>query len=171
MAEAYIGEIRMFGGMYAPVGWALCNGQELPISGNEVLFGLIGTTYGGDGRTKFCLPNLSGRVPIHMGTSAWGTFGLGQNGGEEKVTLTTSQLPEHTHAVRAFSQAGDTNMLQNNVWAKGVTKYADAQSQPTAAMNPNSLSPAGGSQAHENMMSTLTISFIISISGIRPPRD
>src|SRR6201999_4560318 len=117
MSSPYIGEIRMFGGNFAPAGWAFCNGALLPISENDVLFNLIGTTYGGDGQNTFALPDLQSRVPVHQGTLAGQTYTLGQTGGSESVTLTTSQIPSHSHVPQANNAAGTSTSPQNSVWS------------------------------------------------------
>src|SRR5437763_10841104 len=123
MSSPFIGEIRMFAGNFAPVGWAFCNGAILPIDQNDALFNLIGTTYGGDGQTTFALPNLQSRVPIHVGPG----FALGQSGGVESVTLTTSQIPAHSHVPQAQSGAGSKSSPQDDVWAgSGSFLYTDA---------------------------------------------
>lgn len=170
MSDQYVGEIRMFPGTYAPQGWALCNGQLLSISENEALFTLIGTTYGGDGQTTFALPNLQGRAPVHMGTNpATGTnYLLGQSAGTENVTLLTTQMPAHTHAVLAAQAAGDIANPSNNVWASNnVSAYA-ADPTGAVAMNPAAISPAGGGQPHDNMMPFTVINYIIALNGIYP---
>lgn len=165
MSEAYVGEIRMFAGDYAPQGWALCNGQLLSILENEVLYALLGTTYGGDGRTTFGLPDLQGRIPIHTSSS----IPLGTKAGTETVTLTTSQLPAHTHMANASSTVGAESSPSNAVWAPTTLEnYSDGTGATPVSMNGAALSPVGGSQPHENMMPSLTISFIIALVGIYP---
>ncbi|HEY0166325.1 MAG TPA: tail fiber protein [Jatrophihabitans sp.] len=163
MSDPYIGEIRMFGGNFAPVGWLLCQGQTLPISDYDALFNLIGTTYGGDGQQSFALPNLQSRIPIHVGSG----FPLGQTGGAETVTLNRNQLPIHTHQPVAAAVASSQSP-NNNFWAS----YANmnySPMPPAAAMAPNALSPSGGNQPHENMPPFLAINFIIATEGIYPP--
>jgi microcystin-dependent protein len=167
MSDPYTGEIRMFGGNFAPSGWAFCNGQLLPISENDALFTLIGTTYGGDGQETFALPDLQGRIPIHQGPN----FTIGQKGGVETVTLTIQQIPIHTHPPQCKSTAGELGSPQNAVWAASATNqtlYTD--SPPTAGVTMSSacMTNDGGSQPHENMMPYLVISFIISLFGIYP---
>lgn len=169
MPEPYVGEIRMFGGNFAPAGWAFCNGQLLPISENEVLFNLIGTTYGGDGQETFAVPDLQGRVPIHQGTVAGTTFTIGEKAGVETVTLTTQQIPQHNHA--ALCRAADSNSgtPQNAFWAKNQTNQTIYSNVPPATnMNAAALTQSGGNQPHENMMPFLAISFIISLFGVFP---
>ncbi|RJX39229.1 phage tail protein [Paenibacillus pinisoli] len=162
MSDQYVGEIRMFAGNYAPQGWALCNGQLLSISQHEVLYVLLGTTYGGDGRTTFALPDLRGRVPIHNNN----TIPLGSLGGSEKVTLTSQQLPAHTHMASATANTGDQSSPANGVWA-AITNYSEDASK-IVSMNANAVAPAGGSQAHDNMMPSTAVSFIIALEGIFP---
>jgi microcystin-dependent protein len=171
--DQYVGEIRMFGGNFAPVGWAFCDGSLLPISENETLFALIGTTYGGDGQTTFALPDLRGRLPLHMGTNpSTGTaYLLGAKSGVETVTLTPGQLPRHTHTVQASALAGTSNTPEGNVWASGKLLYADGSSSPALTMSPGSLSSAGNNQPHSNIMPYLTISFIIALEGIFPSQS
>jgi microcystin-dependent protein len=163
MSNPYIGEIRMFGGNFAPVGWLLCQGQILSISDYDVLFNLIGTTYGGDGQSTFGLPNLASRLPFGQGSG----FVLGQAGGAETVTLTTNQLPVHTHQAVAAA-AATLPSPSNNYWAISPnTQYTAAQT-PNAPMSPSALSRAGGNQPHENMPPYLAINFIIATEGIYP---
>ena len=163
MGQPYVGEIRIFAGNYAPYGWAFCNGATLPISGNDVLFNLIGTTYGGDGQTTFNLPDLQGRVPVHVGPG----FALGQKAGVEAVTLTTSQIPAHGHAANASSLGALSRDPAGNVWAAwNGHQFSDQASD--AAMNPGAIGNAGGSQPHDNMVPFLGINFIISLFGIFP---
>jgi microcystin-dependent protein len=169
MSQPYVGEIRMFGGNFAPAGWMFCEGQLLPISENEVLFQLIGTTYGGDGQSTFALPDLRGRLPIHMGTGSSGTtYTLAQSAGVEEVTLTTQQLPIHAHAVVATANTGNASQPQNNLLANdaSVTIY---RAQPAAvALNAAAISSTGGSQPHSNFQPYLCIDFIISLFGVFP---
>ncbi|HEX3185464.1 MAG TPA: tail fiber protein [Pyrinomonadaceae bacterium] len=169
MPEPYVGEIRMFAGNFAPNGWMFCEGQALPISENEVLFQLIGTTYGGDGEETFNLPNLASRVPIHMGTGPDGnTYQIGEMAGTESVTLTTQQIPVHTHPLFASINVGVANTPSGNITSQSVSVKMYVAEQPTAAMNPNAVSPVGGSQPHENCQPFLCINYIISLFGIFP---
>jgi len=165
MSSPFIGEIRMFAGNFAPVGWAFCNGALIPISENDALFNLIGTTYGGDGQTTFALPNLQSRVPVHVGPG----FALGQSGGAESVTLTTSQIPAHSHVPQSFSTGGNQNTPASGVWAlsSAGSAYA-ANTAPTLAMSTDACGLAGGSQPHDNMVPFLVINFILSLFGIFP---
>jgi microcystin-dependent protein len=170
MGEPYVGEIRMFGGNFAPAGWMLCEGQPLPISENDVLFTLIGTTYGGDGQETFNLPNLAGRFPMHMGTGPSGaTYQIGEIGGSEEVTLTVQQIPSHVHPVTATSANGGQSTPVNNVFAavqSGNAMYNDQA--PNGTMNAAAVTGSGGSQPHENLAPYLCINFIISLFGRFP---
>ena len=166
MSSPFIGEIRMFAGNFAPVGWAFCNGALMDISQNDALFNLIGTTYGGDGQTTFALPNLQSRVPVHVGPG----FALGQTGGAETVTLTTSQLPAHSHVAQASNSATAPPNVTNptgNVWAQStLNDYSSAA--PTSGMDAAAIGSAGGSQPHDNMIPFLVINFILSLFGVFP---
>ena len=164
----YVGEIRMWAGNFPPNGWLFCNGQTLPISENEVLFQLIGTTYGGDGEETFNLPNLQSRVPIHMGTGPDGTtYQIGEMAGTEQETLTTNQIPAHTHPWLASSANANNVDPVGNVpaIAQGDFYTTNFTASP---MNAQSITPAGGSQPHENTQPFLCISFIIALFGIFP---
>lgn len=172
MSNPYIGEIRIFASTFAPVGWALCNGAEMSIAQNDVLFNLIGTTYGGDGENTFALPNLGGRLPVHQGQGPGisQTYVIGESGGVESVTLTTQQLPNHNHAALSSSVGGNTPSPAGAVWANFTDKsFYSTTATPAAAMNPAIVSPVGGSQPHENMMPYLVINFIIALFGLYPP--
>ena len=153
----------MFAGNFAPAGWMFCEGQLLPISEYETLFNLIGTTYGGDGRVNFGLPNLQGRVPIHMGSG----HTLGETGGEQGHTLSISELPQHTHMVNASSIATGGNANPNNAFLGGGSNVYHSAGSPTA-MNASSVGNTGGSQAHLNMQPFLVLSFCIALQGIFP---
>ena len=169
--SAYIGEIRMFAGNFAPNGWMTCEGQTLPISENESLFILIGTTYGGDGQSTFNLPNLASRFPIHFGTGPSGTtFQMGEMAGTEQETLTVQQIPSHTHAARCSSGGvNNSSNPQDSVWnISDISQYSTLTGSPLVALNPAAISPAGGSQPHENMQPFLCINFIISLFGVFP---
>lgn len=170
MAQPYVGEIRMFAGNFAPAGWMFCDGQLLPISENETLFQLIGTTYGGDGESTFALPNLQSRVPIHMGNGPDGTtYQLAEMAGTETVTLTTQQIPIHNHALTASTAAGAVNSPANQVIAASPSILVFIQDTPDSTLNlANSVTPAGGSQPHENCQPFLCINYIISLFGIFP---
>jgi microcystin-dependent protein len=169
MPEPFIGEIRMFGGSFPPAGWAFCNGQLMPISENDALFTLIGTTYGGDGQETFALPDLQGRVPIHQGTLGGNTYVIGEKSGVESVTLTTQQIPIHTHTAQCRAVDSNAGTPQSAIWAKNQTNQTIYSTvAPATNMNNGALMPAGGSQPHENMMPFLAISFIISLFGVFP---
>jgi microcystin-dependent protein len=170
MSQPFVGEIRMFGGSFAPAGWAFCNGALLPISENETLFNLIGTTYGGDGQETFGLPDLQGRMPIHVGQGPGITqnYQLGELAGVETVTISVNQLPTHNHGWLASNDPSNSLIATSNVVSTplNITPYfSGAASVP---LNAGSLQPQGGSQPHDNMMPFLCISFIISLFGIFP---
>ena len=168
MPEPYVGEIRMFAGSFAPNGWMLCEGQTLPISENEVLFQLIGTTYGGDGESTFNLPNLASRVPVHMGTGQGGqNFQIGEMAGTQSETLTVQQIPSHTHPwVGSTADAGSKEPIGGvPAVAQGDLYTTSFTAMPFA---PVSVTPAGGSQPHENCQPFLVINFIISLFGRFP---
>jgi microcystin-dependent protein len=170
MGQPFVGEIRMFAGNFAPAGWHFCDGAPMPISENDVLFTLIGTTYGGDGQETFNLPNFLGRVPIHMGTGGSGTtYQMGEMAGVETVTLTTQQIPAHNHAFLASTDPGGAGTPQNGVLATeaNVTPYR-ANLAPTIPMAANMLGADGGSQPHENLQPLLCINYIISLFGVFP---
>ena len=164
MAQPYVGEIRMFAGNFAPAGWMFCEGQLLPISENETLFNLIGTTYGGDGQSTFGLPDLRGRIPIHQGNG----FILAETGGVETVTLTVSQIPAHSHPMLgANAVANDPNPANNVVGeSSAITLYQSGA--PATPMSANAISSVGGSQPHNNFQPYLCVDFIISLFGIFP---
>lgn len=168
MGMPYVGEIRMFAGNFAPAGWMFCEGQTLPISENETLFNLIGTTYGGDGQETFNLPDLRGRVPIHMGTGSSGqAYSLGEMAGVEQVTLTAQQIPVHTHALVADVQPAESGAAGDRVLAQSdVDLYAPAAG--SAPMFLQAVGPVGGSQPHDNFMPYLCVNFIISLFGVFP---
>ncbi len=168
MPEPYVGEIRMFAGNFPPNGWMFCEGQTLPISENEVLFQLIGTTYGGDGEETFNLPNLASRVPIHMGTGPSGTtYQIGEMAGTEQETLTVQQIPSHSHPQIGTTAGATETVPTNNIFAQ--TSTVDVYvSGANAALAPQACGPAGGSQPHENVQPFLCINFIISLFGVFP---
>jgi microcystin-dependent protein len=154
----------MFGGNFAPAGWMFCEGQLLPISENETLFQLIGTTYGGDGESTFALPDLRGRIPIHQGNG----FILAETGGAEEVTLTVNQVPAHTHALLASTSGGSSANASGNLPASSPSVGLYIQDAPTANMHAQSIDPVGGSQPHTNFQPYLCVDFIISLFGIFP---
>jgi microcystin-dependent protein len=165
----YVGEIRMFGGNFAPNGWMFCQGQTLPISENEVLFQLIGTTFGGDGEETFQLPNLGGRLPAHQGTPQGGTqMQLGEAGGVPEVTLSTQQLPSHTHPFLGAQTGGNEINAGGNLPANSATVTPYINQAPDGSMNAQAITQAGGSQPHDNMQPYLCINFIISLFGVFP---
>ena len=167
MATAYVGEIRAVGFNFAPSGWQLCNGQLLAISNYEVLFNLIGTTYGGDGQNTFALPDLRGRTPVHTGGPL--SYVQGQAGGVENVTLTTAQLPAHSHAFTTQGGGGSSLTPSGNFLAgSSLGQYAPT---PSTGASGNVLGAAGGGQPHSNLMPYLTVSFIISLYGVYPSQN
>lgn len=169
MAQPFIGEIRMFGGNFAPVGWAFCDGQLIAIAENDALFTLIGTTYGGDGESTFALPNLQSRIPIHQGTGNGLTNRqLGEMAGVEQVTLTTQQMPSHNHAMVASLNVGGSANPQNQLLAAGTNVSFFRAIAPNVNMAANIISPVGGSQPHENVMPYQCVSYIISLFGLFP---
>jgi len=161
----YVGEIRMLGSNWAPVGWALCNGQLLPIAENETLFVLIGTTYGGDGETSFALPDLQSRIPMHRIPS---TRVEGSTAGTEQETLTTVQMPQHTHAFLASTALANQPTPGGNLPAQSGTVQLYTEDSANVALSPQSLAPVGGSQPHDNMHPFYVITFIISLYGEFP---
>lgn len=169
MSDPYVGEIRMFAGNFAPNGWSFCQGQLVPISENETLFNLIGTTYGGDGQDTFALPNIGGRAPMHMGTGGGlAPRIIGELGGSPEVTLTDRQAGGHQHLLVGSIDPGTSPNPAGAVPATGAAVQIYRATQPGATMPPNALGPAGGSQPHENRQPYLPIRFIISMFGIFP---
>lgn len=165
MSDCYLGEIRIFGGNFAPAHWSFCDGSLLSISQNEALYTLLGTTYGGDGITTFALPDLRGRVPVHPNP----TIPQGSKAGTESVTLLQSQLPAHTHTASATNTTGDLSSPQQAIWsASSLQNYAN--NGTLVSMHPQSLSIAGNNLPHDNMMPSLAISFIIALAGVYPSR-
>ncbi len=163
MAEPFLSEIRIMSFVFAPKGWALCNGQTLPINQNQALFSLLGTTFGGDGRVNFKLPNIQGRTPIHVGNG----HTLGETGGEQAHTISQGEMPTHVHAVNASSADSGGNSLPVNRYLGSAnnTYHADP---PTTSLNPGTVGNTGGSQPHLNMQPFLTLSFCIALQGIFP---
>jgi microcystin-dependent protein len=169
MAEPFLSEIRIMSFVFAPKGWALCNGQFLPINQNQALFSLLGTTFGGDGRVNFALPDLRGRTPIHVGSG----HTLGEKGGEQAHTLSIAELPTHTHVLSANSANANGFDPQNMLLARGAASNGNpinvyTPPQQLSAMSPQSVTNTGGSQAHLNMQPFLTLSFCIALQGIFP---
>lgn len=164
MAEPFLSEIRMMSFVFAPRGWALCNGQLLPINQNQALFALLGTTFGGDGRVNFALPDLRGRVPIHDG----GGHTLGERGGETAHTLSTAELPTHTHGVRVSSSASGGSASPNGNYLGGANNAYHAPGGAQTTLTPAMVDAVGGTQAHLNMQPFLAVSFCIALQGIFP---
>ena len=173
MADPFIGEIRMFAGDFAPRNWSFCDGALLPISSNTALFSLLGTTYGGDGRTTFALPDLRGRLPLHPGSGpGLSTRHLGQRGGTEDETLTANQIPSHTHSMQASSNLGNAPSPSTRVTAMSSSFDAFIDETPGgAALATEAVATAGGSQPHTNLQPYLCINFIIALQGIFPSRS
>jgi len=176
MSEPFVAEIRIFAFNFPPRGWALCNGQLLPISQNTALFSLLGTTYGGNGISTFGLPDLEGSAPLMPGQGpGLSLYDLGQTGGETAVTLLESEMPVHTHTVRANSGAGTQSSPSNADWAsakilrQGINLYT--QSAPNTTMNPQAFATAGASTPHNNMPPYLVLNFCIALQGVFPPRS
>lgn len=178
MAEAFLGEIRIFAGNFAPKGWALCNGQLLPIAQNTALFSLLGVLYGGDGKTNFALPNLMGRTAIGQGSGPGLTpRSVGEDVGSQTVTLVTTEMPAHTHTPMGYSQKGSTANPTNAVWGEyslggrgGTTPVALFNATPDTQMAPQALNTAGSSQPHNNMQPFLAMNYIICLQGEFPMR-
>lgn len=164
MAQPYVGEIRMFAGNFAPAGWQFCEGQLLPISENETLFQLIGTTYGGDGQSTFALPDLRGRIPVHQGNG----FILAETGGAEEITLTVSQIPAHSHPLLASANNASSANAAGNVLAQTLSYTPYFAASANTPLSSNAVTPVGGSQPHTNFQPYLCINFIISLFGIFP---
>jgi microcystin-dependent protein len=174
--DPFLGEIRIFPGNFAPKGWALCNGQVMPVSQNTALFSLLGFTYGGNGQTTFALPDLGGRVPIHAGQGpGLSSRSLGQTGGQVSVTVALTQMAGHSHTAQASSNAGTQSTPAGNVWAAGVGRRGQAFYAGTPGTSPvmsaATLGSAGGGQAHNNLPPYLTLNFIIALAGVFPARS
>lgn len=170
MSEPFVGEMRMFAGNFAPRGWAFCDGQLLAVSQNDALFSLLGTVYGGDGRTTFGLPDLRGRIPIHAGTGpGLSPRRLGSKGGAEKVTLTVNQLPSHTHVMQASGQNATDALPENRVAAQSDSPLYGVD-EPFVNMSAQQVASVGGSRSHTNLMPFLCVHFIIALFGIYPSR-
>jgi microcystin-dependent protein len=164
VAQPYVGEIRMFAGNFAPAGWMFCEGQLLPISENETLFQLIGTTYGGDGQSTFALPDLRGRIPLHQGNGKI----LAETGGAESVTLTVQQIPNHGHPLTGAAIAGNQVSPSGNLPANSTSVKPYINEDQDGNFNASAIGPTGGSQPHENLQPFLCVDFIISLFGIFP---
>ena len=172
MANPFVAEIRIFGFSFAPLGWALCNGQLLPISQNTALFSLLGTTYGGNGVSNFALPNMQGNAPMHPGQGpGLSLYDLGQTGGSETVTLLESEIPSHTHQLKAASDPADLqDPAVDRVLARSAPGFAYTTGNPNATLAGQALAPAGGDQPHNNKQPYLTLNFCIALQGVFPPR-
>jgi microcystin-dependent protein len=172
MADPFVAEIRIFAFQFAPKGWAWCNGQLLPLSQNTALFSLLGTTYGGNGTSNFALPDLQGRAPMHPGQGpGLSLHDLGETGGSETVTLLQSEIPAHSHILRATLDDADIAIpTPARVLAKASANLYNPSNSPLVAMAPEGLTPAGGSLPHNNMMPYLTFNFNIALQGVFPPR-
>jgi len=176
MSNPFVAEIRIFAGNFAPSGWAKCDGQILPLSQNTALFSLLGTTYGGDGRSNFALPNLQGCAPMQAGQGPGLSLrDLGETGGEPTVTLLQSEMPAHPHGATGSSNPADQTPAANNVWAAGSQRgqfvYSDAGPTSQSSMSPQALSIAGGNLPHNNMPPYLGVTFIIALQGVFPARS
>jgi microcystin-dependent protein len=172
MSEPFVGEIRMFGFNFAPQGWALCNGQLLPINQNQALFSLLGTTYGGDGRTTFALPNMQSRVPVCQGQGpGLSSYAEGQAGGTETVTLAATQMPGHTHPVKASSSAAASGQPEGRALARSASHIYTAKPDTSTVMNADMLGDAGDGQPHNNIQPYLAVNFCIALNGIFPSRN
>ena len=168
MAEPFLAEIRLFSFSFAPLGWALCNGQLLPINQNQALFSLLGTTYGGNGTVNFALPNLQARAPIHFGTGGGGSYSLGQVGGEQAHTLSIAEMPAHSHTASGNSNPPNQGSAAGGYCAAGAGAYS---SSAGSAMSASAIASAGGGQAHTNFPPYCVINFCIAIQGIFPSQN
>ncbi len=165
MSEPFLSEIKMVSFNFPPKGWAFCNGQTMPINQNQALFSLLGTTYGGNGMTTFALPNLQGKVPVHMGSG----FALGQTGGEASHTLSIAEMPQHPHVFQGTTNNADNPAVTGNLMATSANLYTAANNLTT--LDPSTVGNAGGSQPHENMQPYLAVSFCIALQGIFPTQN
>ena len=170
MADPFVAEIRIFGFNFAPKGWAMCNGQLIPISQNTALFSLLGTIYGGNGYSNFALPNLSGRTSLHFGRGpGLSDRDQGETGGQETVNLLPSETPSHTHQLWASASENNTGNPENNAW--GVSELGDSyRDAGSGSMGANALAITGGGMPHNNMQPYLTLNFCIALQGVYPPR-
>ena len=171
--DPFLGQITLVAFNFAPVGWAFCNGQILSIAQNTALFQLIGTIYGGDGQTTFALPNLQSRIPLHQGqSSGTSNYTIGQTGGSEQVTLTSSQIPSHTHQAQCVTGGSNSKSPVNGIWAQasGDQPYKGSETG-SANMAPGAIGPAGGNQPHPNLMAYQALNYIIALEGIFPSRS
>jgi len=168
MAEPFLAEIRLFSFGFAPLGWALCNGQFLPIAQNQALFSLLGTTYGGNGQTTFALPNLQARVPIHFGTGGGAAYSLGQPGGEQAHTLAIAELPAHSHTASGSLSPPNQGSAAGGYWAAAAGAYSSSSG---SAMSASAIASVGGGQAHNNLPPYCVINFCIALQGIFPSQN
>jgi microcystin-dependent protein len=172
MSTPYIGQITMFGGNFAISGWAMCNGQTLSISSNTALFSIIGTYYGGNGVQTFMLPDLRGRVPVHQGTgNGLSPYVIGQSAGSERATLTTGNMPAHSHGVNAVGATGNMATVANNLLANGSKPEYYSNAQFSTTMNPSMIAPAGSNQPFSILNPYLTVTFLIALVGVFPSRN
>ncbi|MEZ4884955.1 MAG: tail fiber protein [Chitinophagales bacterium] len=173
MSEPFLSQISIVGFNFAPRGWAFCDGQILPINQNQALYSLLGTTYGGDGRTSFALPDLRGRTPVHPGSGTSGhNIQLGQKSGEETHTLTTAEMPSHNHTLKGSTSPGNQASPVNHVYADTGAQDPEYHSGSSIGqMGASSLTNAGGGQAHENMQPFLTLNYVIALQGLFPSRN
>ncbi len=176
MANPFVGEIRIFGFGFAPMGWAFCDGQSLPISQNSALFSILGIFYGGDGKSTFALPNLQGATPVGFGQGQQSIFDIGETGGAANVTLLESEMPAHTHAPAAYDATGDKADPTGSVWAQAkVGRQGNPLYSATGGTGPlmagNAAQPIGGNLPHNNMSPYLTLNFCIALQGVFPPRS
>jgi microcystin-dependent protein len=171
MADPFIAEIRIFPFYFAPKGWAFCDGQLLPLSQNTALFSLLGTTYGGDGKSNFALPDMQGNVPMHPGQGpGLSLHDLGETGGSETVTLLESEIPMHSHGLIASASDGNNTKPAGQLFAQGAGVSIWGTNAPNAQFSPLAIAPAGGDQPHNNMQPYLTLNFCIALQGVYPPR-
>lgn len=172
MSEPFLAEVRMVGFNFAPRGWAFCDGQILPINQNQSLYSLLGTTYGGDGRTSFALPDMRGRTPIHVGRSEGGSdHREGQKSGEETHTLAANEMPQHSHTAQASSAVGNTPVPSGAVLASSLNEIYREASGSLVSMRSGTIANVGGGQAHENMQPYLAVNFCIALQGLFPSRN
>ena len=171
MSQPYVGEIRLFAGNFAPLGWAFCDGQLLSIAENVVLFELIGTTYGGDGQNTYALPDLRGRVPVHQGSNGQSNYVIGESGGVESVTLVANQMPAHRHAMLASTSVASATHGPSEVLGSSPTMKLYGTGTPNMAMDPNAITQVGGGQPHDNMPPFVALSYIVSLFGVFPTQN
>ena len=172
MSEPFLAEVRIVGFNFAPRGWAFCDGQILPINQNQSLYSLLGTTYGGDGRTSFALPDIRGRTPIHVGASNGTDHREGQKSGEETHTLAANEMPQHTHAAKASNTQANQTAVSGNLLANSLSElYVDASAANLVNMRSGTVANVGGGQAHDNMQPYLALNYCIALQGLFPSRN